>query len=148
MNCGNQQIPIPTFSRYDAYNSTKEVLKDFCNKHEHKIQNKSTCQGSFFSSVSKFSLSQLNKMWSNAQSKLPKNIYNFTIRYINNSLPTRQNLQRWGISSSSDYNFCLCPESLLHVVAGCQSYLERFTWRHNSILNFLAQSLQFVNGYK
>ena len=133
--------------QYDAYNSTKEVLKDFRDKHEHKIQNKLKCQGSFFSSVSKFSLSQLNKMWSNAQSKLPKNIYNFTIRYINNSLPTRQNLQRWGISSSSDCTFCLCPESLLHVVAGCQSYLERFTWRHNSILNFLAQSLQSVNGY-
>ena len=132
--------------QYDAYNSTK-VLKDFRDKHEHKIQNKLTCQGSFFSSVSKFSLSQLNKMWSNAQSKLPKNIYNFTIRYINNSLPTRQNLQRWGISSSSDCTFCLCPESLLHVVAGCQSYLERFTWRHNFVLNFLAQSLQFVNGY-
>ena len=89
----------------------KKFLKIFVTKHEHKIQNKLTCQGSFFSSVSKFSLSQLNKMWSNAQSKLPKNIYNFTIRYINNSLPTRQNLQRWGISSSSDCTFCLCPES-------------------------------------
>lgn len=32
---------------------------------------------------------------------------------------------------------------LLH---GCQSYLERFTWRHNSILNFLANTLQTVNG--
>ena len=62
--------------QYDAYNSTKEVLKDFRDKHEHKIQNKLTCQGYFFSSVSKFSLSQLNKMWSNAQSKLPKTIYN------------------------------------------------------------------------
>ena len=134
--------------QYDAYNSTKEVLKDFRDKHEHKIQNKSTCQGSFFSSVSKFSLSQLNKMWSIMHNlNYQKNMYNFTIRYINNSLPTRQNLQRWGISSCSDYNFCLCPESLLHVVAGCQSYLERFTWRHNSIQNFLAQSLQFVNVY-
>ena len=28
------------------------------------------------------------------------------------------------------------------MVAGCQSYLERFTWRHNSILNFLAKTLQ------
>ena len=51
------------------------------------------------------------------------------------------------MSSRSDCTFCLCPESLLRVVAGCQSYLERFTWRHNSILNFLAQSLQSVNGY-
>ncbi len=38
------------------------------------------------------------------------------------------------------------PETLLHVVAGCQSYLQRFTWRHDSILNFLATNLQTVNG--
>ena len=43
--------------------------------------------------------------------------------------------------------FCLGPESLLHVVAGCQCYLDRFTCRrHNSILNFLADTLQTVNG--
>ena len=35
---------------------------------------------------------------------------------------------------------CLNPESLLHVVAGCQQYLDRFT----SILNFIAKSLQPV----
>ena len=40
--------------------------------------------------------------------------------------------------------FCLNPESLLHVVAGCQQYLDRFTWRHDSILNFIAKSLQPV----
>ena len=27
------------------------------------------------------------------------------------------------------------------MVAGCQSCLERFTWRHNSVLNFLAETL-------
>ena len=32
------------------------------------------------------------------------------------------------------------------MVAGCQCYLDRFTWRHNSILNFLANTLQTVNG--
>ena len=36
----------------------------------------------------------------------------------------------------------MCPETLLHVVAGCQSYLQRFTWRHDSILNFIAETLQ------
>ena len=29
-----------------------------------------------------------------------------------------------------------------HIVAGCQHYLNRFTWRHDSILNFIANSLQ------
>ena len=73
-----------------------------------------------------------------------KNIkfYNFPIRYNNNSLPTRKNMARWGISQSPDCSICLNPESLLYVVAGCQQYLDRFTWRHNSILNFIAKSLQ------
>ena len=131
--------------QYDVYQSTKQVLKDFRSTHEDKLQNQLTCQGSFFSNVTKFSLSQLNKAWYTAQSKLPKNIYNFTIRYINNSLPTRKNLRRWGVCSQSECSFCLSPESLLHVVAGCQSYLDRFTWRHNSILNFIANALESVD---
>ncbi|CAB3988121.1 Hypothetical predicted protein [Paramuricea clavata] len=132
--------------QYDAYNSTKEVLKDFRSGHENKLLKQLTSQGSFFCSVTKFALPQLNKVWSIAQSKLPKNIYNFTIRYINNSLPTRKNLNRWAISSNSDCSFCLSPETLLHIVAGCQFYLDRFTWRHNSVLNFLAHTLQTVDG--
>ena len=102
--------------QYDVYNSTKEVLKDFRSEQEEKLQNQLTCQGSFFSSVTKFFLSKLNKMWSTAQSKLPKNIFSFTICYINNSLPTGKNLNRWGISLSPGWTFCLGPESLLHVV--------------------------------
>ena len=80
-----------------------------------------------------------NSVWSSVQSNLPKN---FTIRYINNSLAIRKNLFRWGSSQSPDCSFCLNSESLLHVVAGCKHYLEHFTWRHDSILNFIATSLQ------
>jgi hypothetical protein len=97
--------------QYDFYNSTKEVLKDFRSEHEDKLKNQLTCQGSFFSNVTKFSLSHLNKVWSTAQSKRPKNIYNFTIRYINNSLPTRKNLRRWGLSFVSAQNH-YCTSSL------------------------------------
>ena len=93
--------------QYDIYESTKEVLRTFRSVHEDKLQNQLSCQGSFFSRISKFSLHQLNKVWSSAQSKLPKNIYNFTIRYISNSLPTRKNLKTWGISSNSECTFCL-----------------------------------------
>ena len=65
---------------------------------------------------------------------------------MNNSLPTRQNLARWGITPSSDCSYCLAAETLLDVVAGCQSYLERFTWRHDSILNFIATNLQTIRN--
>ena len=87
------------------------------------------------------------KIRSIAQSKLPKNIFNFTIRYINNTLPTLKNLAKWGISSSQECSFCLKSETLGHVVAGCKNYLDegRYTWRHDSILHFLAKSLKTVN---
>ena len=127
--------------QYDNYNSTKDVLKKFHSTQEDKLKDQLTCQGSFFKSVSKYSLSQLNHIWSISQSKLPKNIFNFTVRYINNTLPTRKNLRRWGLSSSSDCSFCLHHETLLHVVAGCQHYLNRFTWRHDSILKVLAKAV-------
>ena len=129
--------------QYDLYKSTEEVLKDFRSNQEDKMQHHLTSQGFFFSNV-KYSLSSVNSIWSEVQSHLPKNIYNFTIRYINNSLPTRKNMARWGLSQSPDCSFCLNPESLLHVVAGCQQYLDRFTQRHDSILNFIAKSLQPV----
>ncbi len=130
--------------QYDVYNSTKDVLKDFRSGHKDKLQNQLLSQGSFFSHVTKFSLSQFNTLWSVAQSKLPKNIFSFTIRYINNTLPTRKNLAKWSLASSPECSFCLCPETVLHVVAGCQSYLERFTWRHDSILNFVAKTFQTI----
>ena len=88
--------------QYDMYNSTKEVLKDFRSRQENKLQSQLVCQGSFFSHATNFSLSQFNSLWSSAQSKLPKNIFNFTVRYINNCLPTQKNLAKWGIISSPD----------------------------------------------
>jgi len=132
--------------QYDVYKSTKEVTKDFHAIHEEKLQNQLLYQGSFFSSIVKLSLPKLNSIWSTVQSKLPKNIFNFTIRYINNTLPTRKNLAKWGLSPSSDCSLCLQPESLLHVVAGCNSYLEqgRFTWRHDSVLLHLAKTFKSI----
>ncbi|XP_028418767.1 uncharacterized protein LOC114544297 [Dendronephthya gigantea] len=132
--------------QYDVYTSTKQIIKEFRSRQEDKLRKQLTCQGSFFRNVSKFCHSELTRMWCASQTNLPRNIFNFTIRYINNSLPTRQNLARWGLSATSDCSNCLSPETLLHVVAGCKSYLERFTWRHDSILNLLAANLQTING--
>ena len=60
----------------------------------------------------------------------------------------RKNLLKWNLSQISDCEFCLLPEKLLHVVAGCKVYLDqgRYTWHHNSALNFLATSFQAING--
>ena len=134
--------------QYDIYKDTKDVLKAVRKENEERLQNHLISQGSFFSSIMNNSTSTFNSLWSSVQSKLPKNIFNFTIRYINNTLPTRKNLSKWGLSSTSDCSFCSSPETLLHVIAGCKTYLDegRFTWRHDSVLNFLASTLTAVQN--
>ena len=76
------------------------------------------------------------------------NIFNFTVKYLNNTLVTRNNLCLWKLAASPDCSFCLQSESLLHIVAGRKSYLDqgRFAWRHNSALKFLAQTLESVKS--
>ena len=71
-----------------VFKSTKEVLKDFRSNQEDKLQHHLTSQGFFLSDVIKHSLTSVNSIWWSAQSHLPKNIYNFIIRYINNSVST------------------------------------------------------------
>ena len=144
---GGGDGPSHTNIQYDIFKSTKEVIKTFHSEQEHKLDNDLISQGFFFINATKYSLTKLNGLWSSMQSNLPKNIYNFTIRYINNTLPTRTNLAKWGISPSSDCSFCLSSESLLHVVSGCQHYLDRFTWRHNSVLNLIASSLKPLDNF-
>lgn len=105
-----------------------------------KKTNWNTTISSFF--VSKHSLSSVNSIWSSARSHLPKTIYDFTIRQINNSLPA---YKIWrGLSQNPDCFFCFNPETLLHIVAGCQDYLDRVTWGQDSIFNVIANSLQPV----
>ena len=100
--------------------------------------------------MSEHSLTTLNSLWSSAQSSLPKNIFNFSIKYINNTLPTKTNLKRWGLSPSSDCSFCLTQESLLHIVSGCKVYLQqgRYTWRHDSILMLIATTFRSLQHAK
>ena len=115
-------------------------------EHTDKLSNQLISQGCIISFLLNYSLKALNSLWSSKQSELPKNIFNFTIRYFNNTLATRNNLQTWNLSQSSDCSFCLKSEALLHVVAGCKTYLEegRYTWRHNSALHFIASTLKGI----
>ena len=125
--------------QYDAYRNSKQVLKAARQNHTNKLQSNLTSQGFIITFLLNHSLKAINSLLTSAQSELPKNTFNFTVRYHNNALATRKNLTLWNLSQTSDCSFCFQPESLLHVAAGCKNYLNegRFTWRHDSVLNFL-----------
>jgi len=99
--------------QYDMYKNTKEVLKAVRSEHEMKLQSDLISKGWFFSIISQQSILNLTSAWSTAQSRLPKKLFNFTIKYINNTLPTHSNLHKWGLSLTSDFSFCFQSESLI-----------------------------------
>ena len=76
-------------------------------------------------------------------SKLPHGIYNFVIRYLNNTLPNATNTFKWKISASKLCNFCHNDQTLGHVVGGCRTFLDekRYNWRHDSIILSLASMI-------
>ena len=128
--------------QYDQFKNTKQVLKTIQHDHEEPINNTLLSQGLVLSSILKFACNKTNSLWSTVQQSLPRNIFTFSIKYLNNTLPTRKNLCKWSISQSSSCSFCLQSETLQHVVSSCSSYLDegRYTWRHNSVLLFLANT--------
>ena len=128
--------------QYDQYRNTKQVLTAIQKDHEDRINHELTSPGFIMSSILKLSNSNTRRLWSIVQQNMPKNIFNFMIRYLNNTLPTRKNLYKWSLSDSPSCSFCLHPETLQHVVSSCKSYLEdgRYTWRHNSVLLHIANS--------
>ena len=136
--------------QYDQFQNTKQVLKAVQHEHEDRIKNTLLSQGLVISSILKFSCQTTSRLWSTVQQTMPKNIFNFSIKYLNNTLPTRKNLCKWSISQSSACSFCLQSETLQHVISSCKCYLEegRYTWRHNSVLLYLANTVSSLSPCK
>ena len=68
----------------------------------------------------------------------------FNLRAISNTLPTPDNLRRWG-QNEVDPACPLCgrPASLRHILNSCSVALHqgRYTWRHDSVLEVLQRHL-------
>ena len=79
-------------------------------------------------------------------------LYNFnlkkgTLKFILNAtmdtLPTNQNLLQWGKSPTDKCPFCGNKQTTLHILNNCKPALDqgRYTYRHDSIVNYIAKSL-------
>ena len=67
---------------------------------------------------------------------IPQGVLKFAINAGVNTLPSLDNLKRWGKRVSDRCPFCGNTETLAHILSNCSSALNqgRFTWRHNSVL--------------
>ena len=88
------------------------------------------------------------EIWSKSISKLPRNIYNFSIRYINNSLANASNMHKLGKTTSSLCLHCNKNQTLGHMVAGWETSLREkcYNYRHDSILLNLGRILESIKS--
>ena len=129
--------------QYDSFNSTKNVLKSIRQNLSEKGKNDLNTQGLVARHAWDSSLISTKSIWCAVQKYTPKNIFNFTIMYLNNTLSNMSNVHIWGYSEN---RLCVLGhqvQTLGHVVAGCNVSLNegRYTWKHNSVLQVIANSL-------
>ena len=131
------QATAETNIQYDTHENSKEVTKAVRAQQITRISDELEYQGYIVKLMWSHGSDIFSNLWTQTRDILPSNIYNFTVRYLNNTLPTLKNMTMWGKASS---DICLAcnsnAQSLMHVVSGCKVHLQqgRYTWRHNSIL--------------
>ena len=74
--------------------------------------------------------------WKSFMWDIPQGVLKFAINAGINTLPSADNLKRWGKRVNDRCNFCGNVQTLAHILSNCSSALEqgRFTWRHDSVL--------------
>ena len=79
--------------------------------------------------------------WQILVKRLPINIHNFCRRCLVMSLANNSNLKRWKISDSELCSLCTKKQTQLHVFNHYLQALNRYTWRHNSIIQTFCNHL-------
>ena len=105
--------------QYDTYQNTIQVLKSTRGDHTKRLKSKLPTQSFIITFLLDRLLKNLNSLWSKAQSKLPTNIFNFTVKYLNNTLATRKNLCLWKLAAplTAPSFFSLSHSCILLLVA-------------------------------
>ena len=133
--------------QYDRFNNCREVLKEIRDEKLDKV-NKLVSQSIVVKALWQEALVSDVKQWHRTLNKLPKNIFNFCIRYLNNTLPTLKNMVLWKKSENALCKVCYNTQTLQHVVSACKVHLEegRYTWRHISVLKIIADYLLSITN--
>jgi len=79
---------------------------------------------------------------------MPLNVLKFATNACINSLPTNDNLLRWGKKLNNKCDLCGSIGTLHHVLNSCSEMLSRYTWRHNTILSYLMSVLKEGDSYQ
>ena len=102
---------------YDHFITSKNVIKDPRERKQEHITRDLTTQSLVVKALWQESFAENVKTWNTALNKLPKSIYNFTQRYLNNTLPMLKNMCRW---KKKENSLCFsCLHAATNITACC-----------------------------
>ena len=80
-----------------------------------------------------------NITWKSIIYNIPRGVLSFALNSTTNTLPTPDNLRRWGKRVVSVCPLCSNQGTLEHILNFCSVALTqgRYTWRHNTVLNHI-----------
>ena len=115
-------------------NSVKKSVSEEYNSYWSEHVKGLAVQGKFLELLH---CEQNNLTWRSACYNLPKNVLKFAVNASIDTLATNSNLKRWGKRCNDICSLCKGKGTLHHVLNYCSVMLPRYTWRHNSILKYL-----------
>ena len=141
-NVDIQQLVDMADAKTKQFRASKEVLKEVWKTAAGNLTSKLNTQGAVIRYLWSEVLQSSKNAWFAVQGNLLRNLHNFTVHYLNNTLPHLSNMFTWRLAETKLCPLCNNIQSLLHVVAGCAVSLDRYTWRHDSVLNYIATFLK------
>lgn len=81
--------------------------------------------------------------WKATIFKVPRGVMGWAVRAGTNTLATPDNLARWGrpVDPRCNMDGCSSASTLGHLLSSCAKALDRFKFRHDSVLNHLLQTI-------
>ena len=86
---------------------------------------------------------QQSVTWQSMIRGMPRGIMAFALRLSTNSLPSPDNLKRWGKRRIAQCPLCSNTGTLEHIINFCSVALNqgRYTWRHDSVLSHIYSTI-------
>ena len=132
-------------ANYLVKEETKIILREQSKENKTKAFGKLKEQSKIISHVQEICTSKTLQNWQAVVANLPSNITCFCRKALILSLANASNLRRWG-QSDGKCELCGDLQTQLHVFSFCKSALDRYLWRHNSVLHTVVEHLRQIKN--
>ena len=138
-NCANYRVTIRVEKPKIMAEAKRKVDELYRRRSEEKVA-KLGFQGEMLKFLQE---EEQDIPWKALLYRVPKGVLAWATRACTNTLATPDNLSRWGrvVDKKCALEGCNSLSTLGHILSGCNKSLDRYAYRHDSVLAHLAKTI-------